>query len=318
MIHLKKLGTAVAVGALTATTVVAQDSWPSQAITFIIPYGSGGTSDTGARTWGPYMEECLGTPIVFVNRPGAGGEVGFAELALAEPDGYTWGALNVPNSPLGEITKENPSYTMDDFVLLGNLYGSIVSINARRGGAYESLDDLIAAAQDHQVNLGISNLGSDDHTKMMTFIREAGINVTYIPLADAATSRNSVIGGHVDVSGNSFTEVVPFQEELITLAIASPERRPELPDVPTFRELGYDVVGGSSHVIGAPAGVPQDVVDKIDTCFQQVVVNPDFMADAEERSLLLQPMPATEVTEWLAKETENLREIWEEHPWTSQ
>jgi tripartite-type tricarboxylate transporter receptor subunit TctC len=313
-----KNAAAIAVaGSLMATTVLAQE-WPSKAITYIIPYGAGGTSDIGARTWGPFMEACLGTTIVFVNRPGAGGEVGFAELALAEPDGYTWGALNVPNSPLGEITKDSPAYKMDDFVLLGNMYGSIVSLNARRGGEFETLQDLVDAAKERQVNVGISNLGSDDHTKMMAFWSVAGVQPTYIPLADAANARNAVIGGHVDASGNAFTEVVPFQDELITLAIASPERRPELPDVPTFRELGYDVVGGSSHVIGAPAGTPQEIVDKIDACFQDVGQNPEFLAQAAERNLLVQQRNHQEVTDWLAAETELLRTLWEENRWASQ
>jgi tripartite-type tricarboxylate transporter receptor subunit TctC len=207
---------------------------------------------------------------------------------------------------------------MDDFVLLGNMYGSIVSLNARRGGEFETLQDLVDAARERQVNVGISNLGSDDHTKMMAFWNVAGVQPTYIPLADAASARNAVIGGHVDASGNAFTEVVPFQDELVTLAIASPERRPELPDVPTFRELGYDVVGGSSHVIGAPAGTPQEIVDKIDACFQEIGQNPDFLAQAAERNLLIQQMNHQQVTEWLAAETELLRTLWEEHRWASQ
>jgi tripartite-type tricarboxylate transporter receptor subunit TctC len=198
------------------------------------------------------------------------------------------------------------------------MYGSIVSINARRGGEFETLEDVVEAARNRQVNMGISNLGADDHTKMLAFKNAAGIELTYIPLADAASSRNAVIGGHVDVSGNSFTEVVPFQDELITLAIASEERRPELPDVPTFLELGYDVIGGSSHVIGAPAGTPQEIVDQIDQCFQETAANPEFVAQAEERNLLLQVMNAQETTEWLEAETELLRQLWEENRWVTE
>jgi tripartite-type tricarboxylate transporter receptor subunit TctC len=289
--------------------------WPTEPVTFIIPYGPGGTSDIGARTWGPYMEECLGTTIVFVNRPGAGGEVGFAELASAEPDGYTIGALNVPNSPVGAITKENPAYSMDDFAYLGNLFGSIVSINARAGGEFETLDDVVEAAKTRQVNMGISNVGADDHIKMLTFMTEAGVEFTFIPLADAASSRNAVIGGHVDVSGNSFTEVVGFQDELKTLAIASPERRPELPDVPTFAEQGFSVLGGSSHVLGAPADTPPEVVEKLSSCFMQVAEDPEFLAEAEERSLLMSVMTGEETATWIAEETEMLRGLWEADPW---
>lgn len=314
MIKITLVTTLAAGSMLVGTAVLAE--WPEQPITFIIPYGAGGTSDTGARTWGPFMEECLGQTIVFVNRPGAGGEVGFAELAVAAPDGYTLGALNVPNMPLGVITKDDPAYQIEDFAILGNMYGSIVSINARRGGEIKSLEGLVEMAKGgRNINLGISNVGSDDHTKMLAFMNQAGVQFTFIPMADAASSRNAVIGGHVDVSGNSFTEVVPFQEDLVTLAIASEERVPELPDVPTFRELGYDVVGGSSHLIGGPAGMPQEVVDKLSGCLDQTASNPDFLTAAAERALIMQPMNAAEAQGWLNNEVGTLRQLWEATPW---
>src|SRR5262245_10129052 len=119
---------------VAAMSAPALAEYPEQPITFIIPYGPGGTSDVGARTWGPFFEKCIGQTVVFVNKPGAGGELGFAELANAKPDGYTIGALNVPNFPVGTITKEKPAYKLDSFAFLGNLYGSKVSINAKRGG----------------------------------------------------------------------------------------------------------------------------------------------------------------------------------------
>ena len=236
----------------------AMAEYPEQPVTFIIPYGPGGTSDVGARTWGPFMEKCLGQPVIFVNKPGAGGELGFAELANAKPDGYTIGALNVPNFPTGAITKESPPYKLDSFAFLGNLYGSIVTINAKKDGKYKTLADVVAAAKAGQVNMGISNFGADDHIKMLAFMKAADAKFTFIPMTDAAASRNAVIGGHVDVSGNSMTEVAQFQNELQTLAIASPERRPELPDVPTFKEQGYEILGGSNHVLGAPAATPPE------------------------------------------------------------
>jgi tripartite-type tricarboxylate transporter receptor subunit TctC len=310
---LKTLLAAAAATSMLAGTAMAE--YPEQPVTFIIPYGPGGTSDVGARTWGPFMEKCLGTTIVFTNRPGAGGEIGFAELANSAPDGYTIGALNVPNSPIGAFTKENPAYTMDSFAYLGNLFGSKVTINTKKGGEYETLAELIEAAKAGQINMGISNFGSDDHIKMLSFMKAADVKFTFIPMTDAASSRNAVMGGHVAVSGNSMTEVVPFQSELQTLAIASAERVPELPDVPTFKELGYDVVGGSNHVIGAPAATPPEVVEKLSSCFEQVAADPEFLKAAQERSLLMNPMTGKETAEWVAKESEMLKALWESDPW---
>ncbi|MCV3242483.1 tripartite tricarboxylate transporter substrate binding protein [Mesorhizobium sp. ZC-5] len=308
----------ILLAAATATSMLAGPAmaeYPEQPVTFIIPYGPGGTSDVGARTWGPFMEKCLGQPVVFVNKPGAGGELGFAELANAKPDGYTIGALNVPNFPAGAITKESPPYKLDSFAFLGNLYGSIVTINAKKGGKYKTLEEVVAAAKAGQVNMGISNFGADDHIKMLAFMKAADAKFTFIPMTDAAASRNAVIGGHVDVSGNSMTEVAQFQNELQTLAIASPERRPELPDVPTFKEQGYEIFGGSNHVLGAPAATPPEVVEKLSTCFSQVAADPEFQKVAKERTLLLNVMNGKETADWVAKESEMLKALWESDRW---
>jgi len=303
--------------AVSATTASAWAEFPEKPITFIIPYGPGGTSDVGARTWGPFMEKCLGQPIVFVNKPGAGGELGFTELAAAAPDGYTIGALNVPNYPAGTITKPDAKYKLDSFVMIGNFYGSIVTINAKKGGQYDTLAKLVDAAKSGtNINMAISNDGADDHIKMLDFMKQAGVKFTFIPMSDAATSRNAVMGGHVDVSGNSMTEVVPFQDELQTLAVASEEERPELPGIPTFKEQGYDVFGGSNHVIGAPAGTPPEVVEKLSGCLSQVAADPEFQKAAKERSLLLNVMDAKQTTEWVQKESERIKALWESDPWT--
>ncbi|HWA47148.1 MAG TPA: tripartite tricarboxylate transporter substrate binding protein [Dongiaceae bacterium] len=313
MRKLKLLLAAAAATSLFAGAAIAE--FPDHPVTFIIPYGPGGTSDVGARTWGPFMEKCLGQPIVFVNKPGAGGELGFAELANSKPDGYTIGALNVPNFPAGAITKENAPYTLDSFAFLGNIYGSIVTINAKKGGQYKTLAEVVEAAKAGNLNMAISNFGADDHIKMLAFMKAAGIKLTFIPMADAASSRNAVIGGHVDVSGNSMTEVAPFQGELQTLAIASAERRPELPDIPTFQEQGYDILGGSNHVLGAPAATPPEVVDKLSACFEQVAADPEFQKAAKERSLLLNPMNGKQTAEWVKNESAMIKALWDSDPW---
>ena len=113
------------------------------------------------------MEKCLGQPVVFVNKPGAGGELGFAELANAKPDGYTIGALNVPNFPPGTLTKENPAYKLDSFAFLGNLYGSIVTINAKRAANTRRLPKWSRPPRPARSTWASSNFGADDHIKML-------------------------------------------------------------------------------------------------------------------------------------------------------
>ncbi len=105
----------------------------------------GGGTDVAARTYAPYIESCLGTTVVIVNRPGAGGQIGFAELATSPPDGYMISTLNVPNVQVGAIT--GTAYTMDQFEFLGNIVGTNVTLTVGIDSPIETLDDLIEEAR---------------------------------------------------------------------------------------------------------------------------------------------------------------------------
>src|SRR5690606_22239663 len=107
--------------------------------TFIVPFSAGGNADLGVRTVEPYLESCLGgADIVVVNKPGANGAVGFAEIAAAPADGYTLGLLNTPNYYIHPIVKESP-WTIDSFTLLGSIVGSVSTINVRPDSPLKSL-----------------------------------------------------------------------------------------------------------------------------------------------------------------------------------
>ncbi|WP_161140566.1 tripartite tricarboxylate transporter substrate binding protein [Propylenella binzhouense] len=310
-----RLGLAAIAVSLALGSAAARAEYPERPITFIVPFAPGGTTDIGVRTWIPYVEKCLGGSIAVVNRPGAGGEVGFTELAGLKPDGYTLGGLNIPNVIVGSISKENPRFTPASFTYLGTLYGSKVTINTGKDAAHDTLPKLIEATKSGPVNLGITNFGSDDHLMMLRLAKASGSNFRFIPFSDAATVRNAVMSGDLQVGGLSLTEVTPFQGELTTLAIASAERDPSLPDVPTFREQGFDLVGGSNHAIGGPKGMPADVVAKLDGCIQKTAGDPEFVAAAQKRALVLNPMTAAETEAWVAKETEALQALWKSDPW---
>src|SRR5262245_26435791 len=131
---------AVAAASVSMAAGSALADYPERPVTYIVPYGAGGGNDTGTRTWAPYLEKCLGQPVVVVNKPGAGGALGFAELANPAPDGYTLGSVATPNMPLGAITKNPPAYTIDSFTYISNVYGSNSTLSAKKGGRFTTLD----------------------------------------------------------------------------------------------------------------------------------------------------------------------------------
>jgi tripartite-type tricarboxylate transporter receptor subunit TctC len=301
--------------ALAATIGLAAAEYPDKPITFQVPFGAGGGTDVAARTYAPYLEKCLGTTLVVLNKPGASGQLGFAELATSEPDGYLISTLNAPNLEIGAIT--GTTYKMEDFELLGNIVGTNVTIVVSKNSPIQTLEDLVKAAKESAtpLNLGTSSLGAEDHLMSLRFAKMAGIKFTTLPLESAGNVRNSIIGGHIQVGSLSNNETAPFIDQLRVLAVATPERLPELPDVPTFRELGYDLLAGSNHVLGTRAGVPEEVRAKLAGCIAQVAADPAFLADAKKRSVSLNVMSDEEVKAFIAKEEADLRALWETDPW---
>jgi tripartite-type tricarboxylate transporter receptor subunit TctC len=301
--------------AIAAGVSVAAAEYPDRPITFLVPFGAGGGTDVGVRTYAPYLEKCLGGTMVVENKPGAGGQVGFAQLATSEPDGYLISTLNAPNVEVGAIT--GTSYKLDQFELLGNIVGTNVTLSVSKDSDIKTLEDLIKAAKASPtpMNLGTASIAADDHLMALRFAKLADVKFTTLPLESAGNVRNAVIGGHVQVGSLSNNETAPFLDQLTVLAVASEKRVPELPDVPTFRELGYDLVAGSNHVLGTRAGVPEDIRAKLAGCIEQVVKDPAFLADAQKRKVSINFMNAEQVKAFIAKEEADLRALWASDPW---
>ena len=298
-----------------AAAVPALAEYPDRPVTLLIPFSPGGGSDVGARTFQPYLEKCLGGSIVILNKPGAGGELGFAELAASDPDGYKIGYLNMPNMASGAITKE-ATWSIDSFAYVGNMIGSRITLSVPKNSPIQTLDDLVALGKSSgPLSLSVSGIGGDDHLSSLQFAKLVGIEFTVIPFGDGASSRAALLGGNVQVGSMSNSEAANFQEEFRTLGVMDNERTPFLPDIATFKEQGYDIVGGSTQVIGAPAGTPKEIVQKWSDCLGKVAADPAFLEEAKKRALPLSYMTGEQAEAFVRKENEALKALWASDPW---
>lgn len=296
-------------------------NWPERPITMIVAYSAGGGTDVLARTFAPYLEECLGTSIVVDNRPGAGGQVGFTALAKAKPNGYTIGFINTPPVLTVPISR-NAAYSLDDLAPIANLVDDPGAFNVHVSSDFESLEDLVAYAKENPgaVTVGTSGVGGDDHLAMLLFERAAGVDLTHVPFDGAAPNRAALLGRHIAVGGFNISEAAQFAESdrLRTVGQMADERWELAPDVPTFKEQGFDITMGSQRGLAAPAGVPQDILDRIAGCVEETVNDPDFRAEAEKTFLPLRYMPPQEYSEFLRRQSDDFAQLWEEDPWTGQ
>lgn len=315
MTNSTRLAALTAMLALTATAAFA--AYPEKPVTLILPVSAGGATDVGARTYAPYIGKCLGGEIVVSNMPGGSSVIGISAVAASEPDGYTFGTLNMPNLVTTTIAAER-NYTIDSFVYLGNVVGSISAFSVQNGSEVDSLDALVEMAKSGPVRVGIGTIGSDDHLAFMRFARLAGIELDYIPFGDEARARNALLGGNADVIGMSATAALNFKDEITVIGAASAERASYAPDIPTFIEQGYDLISGSMHVLGMPKGTPDDVVEKMRACIAELPQNQEFLDEAAKRNVGLKFLSAEEVETAIRAEDTELRQIWAESPWLAQ
>jgi tripartite-type tricarboxylate transporter receptor subunit TctC len=314
------LTAAVASLALWAGTAAAQ--YPARDITMIVAYSAGGGTDVMARTMVPFLEKHLGGDVTITvdNRPGAGGERGFTTLAQAEADGYTLGMLNIP-AYITPLIQREPAYTIESFEALGNIVSDPASIVVRTDSEFQTLEDFITYVSENPgvMPMGNSAIGGAMHTSLLRFLSANDLQVTHVPFPGSAPSRTALLGGHVAAAVMGIGEAAPLHAEgqLRILATMASRTRPEAPDVPTFRELGFDIVSGSDRGMAAPAGVPEEILAILQEAVRRTVEDPAFLAEAEKQQLPINYMPPAEHAAHMRSTYEEMLKVWEATPWAN-
>ena len=313
---LAALSAACAIGAYAAPAAAV---FPEKPITMIVPFAAGGGTDIGARIWTQYLEKCLGgsQPVIVQNRPGAGGQIGFTEVAKAAPDGYTLVGLNQPNVQVGVITKPNPSYSIDSFDYLGNFYATRTTLAVLNESPIKSLKQLIddAKKSGKPIDVGISGIGSDDHQLILKLKKVTGVSFKTVPFGDSAGAETALLGGHTPMATLNVVGVAKFKDKVRALAVASEQPITDLPGVPTFREEGFNVVNGTTHAIGGPKGMNKEAKDRITGCLDKIGKDPAFIEDIKKRALIPTVMNPEETRKFVMEEFDTLKAIWTTDPW---
>lgn len=278
---------ALALG-LCLSTAHAQD-YPTRAVEFIVPFAPGGGADASQRVFNTFAEPLIGKPLVVVNKPGAGGATGWAELVRAKPDGYVLSVTTPPFNTLPALVKpKQTGYKLDQFTDIC-IYAIVPDVLAvKEGSQFGDLKSLVSYAKQNPKKVKAANTGTLGADYMTTLMIEdaAGIEITQIPFNSGALAMQGTLAGTTDLMVASALYAVAQKGNLKTLAIATEQRHPLVPDVPTFRELGFDVVSERYRVLSGPPGMPPNVVAYWANVCKQVTENPKFR---EEMDKLGQP-----------------------------
>ena len=305
--------------ALLAAPAVRAQAWaPDRPIQMIVAFAPGGGTDVAARTLARFMERGMGQSIVVNNRAGAGGEIGWSELARSRPDGLTIGFINTPNLVTIPIERQ-ARYKLEDFAPIANAIDDPGGFWVLPGSPYRDLAALAEAAKaaPGTISYGTTGVGSDDHLATLAFERATGTQLLHVPFNGAAQVRNAILGRTIDIAAMNMGEgIADFRNGLLRpLGQMSAQRWSNASDVPTFREQGIDLVDGSLRGVAAPAGTPDHILQRYADVVKEAMAHPDFIASATQQQLPLRFLGPDAFKAELLAMRERFQRMWSQHPW---
>lgn len=278
------------VGAIAAPLAVqAQSNYPDRPIKMVVGFAPGGATDIVARLIGVEMEKLLGQPIVIDNKAGGGSNIGAAEAARGKPDGYTLFMMTVAQTINPAVYSKLNYNTQKDFepIALTMSSPSILVVNPKIPA--NSVAELVtwAKANPGKLTMASSGAGGSPHMAAELFKISAGIDYLHVPYKGANPAMNDVLGGVVMGGFKTATAAIPqiLAGNVRALAVAAPQRLSQLPDLPTMAESGFpDLNVTSWNGIVAPAGTPKAIVDKLNAVVNEVLKNPEVVAQFQKRA----------------------------------
>lgn len=259
-------------------------AYPDRPVTIVVPFGPGGPSDTGVRILQVYFKQVTGKELIILNKPGAGGAVGWSQINTLTPDGHALMMTQTPNVIIQPIVNAPMPYQTSDINDVF-VYGFLPEVLAvARDSRFRTVDDIVAAAKANpeKLTVGGTHYGTPNHITYVLFSRASGTKMFYVPYKDTSGSNAALMGGQLELNFTWVTSAHSLRDKIRAIAIAGDKRVPMFPHVPTLKELGYDVVGGSWWAIGVPRDVNDEMRRKISDVFTRVVADKDYQAKMAE------------------------------------
>jgi tripartite-type tricarboxylate transporter receptor subunit TctC len=278
--------------------------YPTRPITLQIPYPAGGSTDVGGRIVAAIAEKQIGQPIVVLNKAGAGGQVGWTELARQKPDGYYLGYINLPHLLTTVLDPERKAlFKAEDIVPIISQALDPTTISVRPDSPWKTLKDLIEEAKKRpgQIAAGIVGYLQDDEIGYLQFAEAAGVQMRMVYFDGAAPAVTALLGKHVDVLfctvGDNFTQWKAGRIRMLT--IMDKERTKFYPDLPTTAELGFPtILSAATRGIAAPKGVPGPIMKKLQDVFHKAMMTNEHIDMLEKAGQPVKIMLGEEFTKY--------------------
>lgn len=263
---------------LIAAPVIAfaQGAFPDKSINYVIPFVPGGESDIAARLQGKVAAKLTGKDFVVQNKAGAGGALAWGQLNSMPADGYTVVGSNLPHLILQPLEGQ-VQYKTEDIVNVFFFHYTPDALVVAADSPYKSFADLAAAAKANPGKLSIAGSGTNsaNHMAFQRLEVQGKLKMTYVPFKGTGDLTTALLGKHVDAAMTYPTFAVANKEKTRVLAVATPNRLPQFPNTPTFKELGFDWVDGAYRGIAVPKSTPEAVRKQISDLFLKINSDPE-------------------------------------------
>lgn len=261
--------------------------YPTKPINILVGFAPGGTMDISTRVLSSKAEKFLGQPFLISNNGGGGGSVALGIVAKERSDGYYLAGCT--STGLIRIPQFRPvPYKLEDFVPIMHFGAPQTGVVVKADSPFRTFKDLVEYAKKNpgKVTYSSTGVGSPMHLAMEYVAKQEGIQWTHVPYPGSTPALTALMGGHVTAQSGS-TEWIPQIRagEVRLLATHGEKRMKIFPDVPTFRELGYDFINETVFMVAAPKGTPSPIVKKLEEAFHQAMDDPEFIQLMEKMEI---------------------------------
>jgi tripartite-type tricarboxylate transporter receptor subunit TctC len=291
----------------------AQEAYPTRPVTIVSPYPPGGAADLTARPLAPALERALKQPVAVVNKVGAGGAVGTQSVSVAAADGYTllltvFSISTIPEAD--RVAGRTPTFTRDQFVPIARLNADPTLLHVLTNAPWKSVKELVDDAKKRPNQILYSSAGNFtvSHMAIEVFQQAAGVQMRHLPTTGGGPALAAVLGGHAALSALSTGAITPHAKagKLRVLAASGTKRLAAFPDVPTLKELGYDVEVYLWTGLFVRNGVPDHVLKTLRSAVRQAVNDGEFIKASDKMQMPPAYQDADEFKAWWDKDAEML------------
>ena len=293
-------------------------AYPTKPVIVMVAYPAGGSTDIGARVVAALAEKEMGQPLVVANKAGAGGQIGWTELARQKPDGYYIGFINLPAINTVILDPERKAtFDIDSFTPIINQVFDPWVIYVKPEGPYKTLKDLIDDAKKRpgEIRAGTTGILSDDHLAILMLEDAAKVKLRIVHFDGDSPQVTALMGGQIDVSFLNVGGLTPRVKagQLRALLVMDREKCKFYPDVPTSVELGYPtVISSSTRGIIGPKGLPEPIVKQLQSTFKRAMEDPEHLKNMDKAGLGIKIMMGDEYVRYIRDVHEKVKKLVEE------